>query len=331
MGKEITDTPKKSQSSSLQAASAVEKKSLSAEEVLSVTANVDFFNDDAVIQTQKLDALVASGDLSLWKSAASPTSTALRTYPVTLNFLESRSDGKLTAKALGVGGEDDVSLDDFKYATLWVTGGSTLAAVGSLAFLPDNIGATLCYFFALVPILFLGVGSSAPGVIAGAIQATRGGNDDEEARNDRICRHEAGHFLCGYLCGLPIKNYEITDTGFPCVEFHPSSEMSVATANKEFSREEIAALTVVAMSGSVAEALKFEQARGGDNDLLELDGLFRRSKEFLGAAKQQDLTRWGALAAYQLLKANIDTYEKLVVAFREKKSVAECIAFIEGN
>lgn len=322
MGKEIEDTTVKTKKPEK-----LDKKSLNAEEILSLTSEIDFLNGDSSSQAQKLDELVSTGNLSKWKSATKN----LRTYPVSLNFLESRSDGKLTAERLGVGGEDDVSLDDFKYATLWVTGGSSLAAIGSLAFLPENIGSTLCYLFALIPIIFLGIGSSAPGIIAGAIQATRGSNDDEQTRIERICRHEAGHFLCGYLCGLPVKNYEITDTGFPCVEFHPSTEINAITGKREFSREEIAALSVVALSGSVAEALKFEQAKGGDNDLLELDGLFRRSEEFIGAAKQQDLTRWGALASYQIMKENMDTYEKLVIAFKEKKSVSECIAVIESN
>merc|ERR1712232_653986 len=121
------------------------------------------------------------------------------------------------------------------------------------------------------------------------------------------------------------------DTGFPCVEFHPSSEMSAVTAQREFTKEEIAALSVVALSGSVAEALKYEEAKGGGNDLLELENIFGRSKEFLGAAKQQDLTRWGALASYQLINSNMEQYEKLVQAFKEKRSVAECIAAIEGT
>ena len=176
---------------------------------------------------------------------------------------------------------------------------------------------------------FIAVGSTAPGLIAAGIAATQGTADDQAKREDRICRHEAGHFLCGYLCGLPVKNYEITDTGFPCVEFHPSTEGEAM--NRELSQEEIAALSVVAMSGSVAEALTLGDARGGENDLLELDMLFRRSKEFLGAAKQQELTRWGALVSYQLITANKEKYEALVNAFKQKKSVAECVAVIEGR
>jgi len=324
MGKEIVETSKST------ATIATPVKTKTEAEILEITSKLDYTSGNASTQAKQFDDLVTSGDLSLWKSASSPTSTALRTFPVTLNFLESRSDGKITAKALGVGGEDDVSLDDFKMSLLYVTIASSIGAVISLV-VGGNIGSTLCYLFALIPIVFVGIGSSAPGIIAAGIQATRGSGDDESTRNDRICRHEAGHFLCGYLCGLPVKNYEITETGFPCVEFHPSTDMSAVSAQRELSREEIAAMSVVALSGSVAEALKYEEAKGGQNDLIELEGLFGRSKEFIGAAKQQDLTRWGALAAYQLIKANMEKYEKLVQAFKEKKSVAECIAVVEGN
>jgi len=326
LGKEIVDD------SAGKASKGPIVKERTASEVLSLISDVNFGDGDATFQNEKLDSLVESGDISLWKSAAKSTSTALRTFPVTLNFLEMRSDGKLTGESLGVTNSDkDVNLNDFKDATLIVTGVSTVAGVASLAFLPENIGATFCYFFAVIPILFLGIGSTAPGLIAGAIVSTRGGSEDEATMQERVCCHEAAHFLCGYLSGLPVKSYEINDLGYPCVEFHPSSENTAINGQREFTNEEIAALTVVAMSGSVAEAIKFGQAKGGENDLLLLDSFLRRSKEFIGAAKQQDLTRWGALASYNILKENMGKYEKLVDAFKQKKSVAQCISVIEGS
>jgi hypothetical protein len=120
----------------------------------------------------------------------------------------------------------------------------------------------------------------------------------------------------------------LDNTGIPCVEFHPSSE---GDAGREFTADEIAALSVVAMSGSVAEALALGEAKGGQNDLLELEGRLRRSEDFVGAQKQQDLTRWGALTAYNLLKTNEEKFEALVSAFKEKKSVADCLAILESR
>lgn len=184
---------------------------------------------------------------------------------------------------------------------------------------------SLYYFFSIT----LGVGSTAPAAIAGLIAATKGSDDELSVKEDRVCRHEAGHFLCGYLCGLPVRSYQTNSLGYPCVEFHPSTDGDAM--GRELSSEEIAALSVVAMSGSVAEALEFGEAKGGDNDLIELNNLFRRSKDFIGAGKQQDLTRWGALTSYNMIIGNKDKYDNLVSAFREKKSVADCIAAIEGQ
>ena len=90
-------------------------------------------------------------------------------------------------------------------------------------------------------------------------------------------------------------------------------------------------MSVVAMSGSVAEVLQFGEAKGGSNDLIELNGLFTRTKDFMGAQKQQDMTRWGALTAYNIISSNEDKFDRLVAAFKSKKSVSECIAAIEAS
>ena len=243
-------------------------------------------------------------------------------------MLENRSG--LTSEKLGIG-EEEVSLDDFKYGTLYVTGGCTLAGIASLAFLPENVGATLCYVFALIPILWLGVGSTVPAAIASLILVVKGEDDNGVDPTERVCRHEAAHFLAGYLCGLPVANYETADEDIPRVEFHYSSDVNaVATApNRELSMDEINALTVVAMSGAVAEAIAFQKAKGGNADLIELQNIFKKSKEFLGADKQQDMTRWGALTAYRLLNSNKAKLDLLVKAFAQKKSIADCVAIVE--
>jgi hypothetical protein len=332
MGKEVSDTSDKNANAKATTTAAVPIK-LSADEVKNSLSSIDFSSGNASAQISGLDSLSSSQKLGLWKAALTTSvntnsPSPLRPYPVTLNFLEQRTAGKITSKSLGVSGEDDVSLDDFKYATLYITGGASVAGVAALAFLPENIGATVCYFAALIPILWLGVGSTAPGLIAGAIAASRGTSEEREEQEDRVCRHEAGHFLCGYLCGLPIKSYQTNDLGIPCVEFYPATDGE--GRGREFTPEEIAILSVVAMSGSVAEVQKFGVAKGGQNDLIALDQYYRNSKEFIGAEKQQNLTRWGALTAYNIINANMDKFERLVDAFKAKKSVEDCIAAIEG-
>merc|ERR1712127_639072 len=307
------------------AVAAPPKAAKSPEEIADSIRSIDFTAGSPVAQIQALDDLRSEGSLSLYKSATAENGSGdLRNYPVSLSMLENRSG--LTSEKLGIG-EEEVSLDDFKYGTLYVTGGCTVAGILSLALLPENIGATLCYFFALIPILWLGVGSTVPAAIADLILVIRGEDDGGVDPTDRICRHEAAHFLAGYLCGLPVANYATAeDSEVPRVEFHYSSDANaVATApNRELTMDE-----VNAMSGAVAEAMAFEKAKGGNSDLIELQQIFQKSKEFLGAEKQQNLTRWGALTAYRLLNENKAKLDLLVKAFSQKKSIADCVAIVE--
>lgn len=302
----------------------------SPEEVAAAIRSIDFTAGSPETQVNALDDLRKDGSLSLYKSATAEYGSGdLRNYPVTLSMLENRSG--LTSEKLGIG-EEEVSLDDFKYGTLWVTGGCTVGGIASLALLPENIGATLCYFLALIPILWLAVGSTVPAAIASLILVIKGSDEGGVDPTERVCRHEAAHFLTGYLCGLPVANYATAeDSDIPRVEFHYSSDpKEVATAaSRELTMDEINALTVVAMSGAVAEALAFEKAKGGNADLMELQNIFRKSKEFLGAEKQQDMTRWGALTAYRLLNANKAKLDLLEKAFSQKKSISDCVAIIE--
>jgi len=331
LGKDVS-----SDKSTASTSTAIKPQTQTVQEVLTLLNNSNnnnlFRSTDTTTQINTLDTLLSEGKLSLWKAAQrGPANTSfptpLRPYPVSLSLLSTRSGGKLTPASLGVDGNDpDVSLDDFKDYTIGVTLGSSALAIAALALLPQNIGATLCYLIALIPIAFIGVGSTAPGIIAGLIQSLKGTADTQELQSERVCRHEAGHFLCGYLCGLPISGVSIEDS-IPRIEFAlPSSTSSP----NEFTQDDIAAWSVVALSGSVAEVMGTGVAKGGENDLLQLENIFRKSQEFLGAAQQQDLTRWGALVSYYLIQGNQDKYELLVKAFGQNKSVEECIAILEG-
>ena len=120
-----------------------------------------------------------------------------------------------------------------------------------------------------------------------------------------------------------------TEENVPCIEFH-TTRSGPLTAKQEYTEEEVNSLTVVAMSGSVAEAMAFGTAKGSTSDLIDLEAnVFRQSKNFLGAAKQQDLTRWGALTAQRLLTMHKEKLDCLVDAFSQQKSVAECVAILE--
>lgn len=120
---------------------------------MNVLSYVDFEDANegnaAVTQSQKLDDLVKTGELSLWKaavngSAKTSSPTPLRTYPVSLDLMSNRSGGSLTGDTLGVTGTS-VSMNDIKDATIAVTLGATVLGIASLKFLPENVGAAVCY------------------------------------------------------------------------------------------------------------------------------------------------------------------------------------------
>lgn len=146
LGKEIKPTSKAQSSSVSQA----KRKEISVSDVLQSLKPVNFLDDPADKQCQTLEILLQKGELRLWKSAVATNDNTvaplLRTFPVSLEFLSSRTGGKLTGETLGVvGGTGQVSLDDIKDATIAVTLGASALAVASLKFLPENIGATVCY------------------------------------------------------------------------------------------------------------------------------------------------------------------------------------------
>jgi hypothetical protein len=238
-------------------------------------------------------------------------------------MLEQRTG--LTPTNLGLD-DSNVNLDDFKYATIYVLAFSAISGVASLALLPPNIGATLCYVFAVLPVLFLGIGSTAPGLIADVIAKMRNGSGSSTvSERERRIRHEAAHFCCGYWCGLSVDGYSVLDDDrVPRVEFR--------VGTPPYSNNQIAALAVTALAGLVAEAKEYSNAMGARQDLLVLENdVFRKSQDFLGAAVQQDLTRWGAFTAALLLQQHKPKYEKVVEAFSRNAKIEECITILESE
>jgi len=281
----------------------------------------------------------AEGWNELLKSPSSKFGSAagtgqLRTFPVSLNMLDDRTGGDVTPASLGLAADasgtgGSVSLDDFKYATIGVTLGSGFLGILALAFLPPNIGPTVCYLLALMPILFIGIGSSAPGIIADAIARVKNRDDESTqiSKRQRRCRHEAAHLCCGYWCGLPVSEYAVGDGADGArVEFEVQPE-----TGRGYSAAQVAALAVTGLAGSVGEIAEWKRTDGSAaQDLSQLDLVYRNGAEFYGAQQQQDLTRWAALTAWQQLKQNRGSYESVVQAIERQAPLEECIAILEG-
>ncbi|GMI63307.1 hypothetical protein ScalyP_jg7458 [Parmales sp. scaly parma] len=266
----------------------------------------------------------------------------LKDFSLNLKQLELRTKGVLTGDTLGVTeSNEDVSLDDFKDATVLVVVVCSILAIALPIALPGNTGAGFMYVFALLPILWISVGSTAPGLLAAVIELVKGGKEGAKIKNEkdqtRVIAHEAAHFLVGYCAGLPIKEVVIDGAGGSSrVEFF-LTESGDYERSIEFTEETRNRLAVAAMSGAVGECVSLGAARGIKNDLTLLDEIYRRSETFLSDNKQQDVTRWAAICAHEILVERSDEYEavKGVLANanggeREKETlIRKCIAAIE--
>lgn len=175
-------------------------------------------------------------------------------------------------------------LSDLRDITAAVFVGSALCAIAANKYLGQP-GVLISYAFYLLPILFVAVGSSAPSLITDSL-ATLKGRDDSE----RIYRHEAAHLVAGYLCGLPIIQYQLD--GQPQVEFQDDGARN---------RDAIETLAAVALAGAVAECYYFGSAKGVQGDLKALQRILDSADPPYTPDQQRAATRRAVVNAYTLL------------------------------
>ena len=253
-----------------------------------------------------LGSLKEAGQATKWNSAA-----------LVADGAENPTEARVRA-ATGINGakdllsQEEVSNDQLGALTAGVFVVSAILAIASGALIGGNVGATFTYIFAVLPIVFLGVGSSSPGVIVALYGIVRGAAEDLAA-SERRRRHESAHLVAGYRLGLPVAEYSAGDR--PRVEFYYEQ-------GRPYSRDEAEALACVALSGAVGECEAFGQARGlrcgnqrvayvgltldfytggAQQDFADLQDIFDRVQPPLTPAEQQSATRRACLNAYGVL------------------------------
>jgi hypothetical protein len=235
--------------------------------------------------TSTLASLKGSGSVTKWQSAT-----------LSADGAENPTEARVRA-ATGINGakdllsQEEVSNDQLGALTAGVFVISAVLAIASGALIGGNVGATFTYLFAVLPIVFLGVGSSSPGVIVALYGIVRGAAEDLAA-SERRRRHESAHLVAGYRLGLPVAEYSAGDR--PRVEFYYEQ-------GRPYSRDEAEALACVALSGAVGECEAFGQARGAQQDFADLQDIFDRVQPPLSPAEQQSATRRACLNAYGVL------------------------------
>lgn len=215
--------------------------------------------------------------------------------------------------------------NDAAFLATTVVSTSALATLAGVV-LPGDWGAFGAYFIGGISLAVMAVGSTAPGLLQFAIDRFSLVFPDYR---ERTLRHEAGHFLVGYLLGVPIASYSLSlaQEHIDFVEGKLGRSMFV----QPLEDSELDVLAIISMSGVAAEGVHFDDVMGQNGDLMDLARLMRRSKNKLSNNQEQSLTRWAVFQACNIIKNNDDKYERLMEAMQEGKTISQCIQAIEGE
>ncbi|CAM9269652.1 unnamed protein product [Chrysoparadoxa australica] len=290
------------------------KSTASRDEIIKGLSALSFDSPTSAAST--LSELGKKGITPKWNSVSLPD-----VWPVSQGQLKNQAG--LDANSLNPEG----NLDDLKYFLGGVCLISAILAIGSGVIVGGNNGAALTYVFGFIPILTLGIGSTSPGIIALLVGVIKERLDPNYV--DRRVKHEAAHLLTGYLLGLALKSYK-TSGATTEVEFFDTVDGDwEGSLERKLTADEIKVMSVVALSGAVAEVKNFGEAQGAAGDLDNLGRLMNRAEDYMKPNVQQEQTRWGALEANSLLSKYKKEYDAVVEGCRRGDSLEEIIAMLE--
>lgn len=154
-----------------------------------------------------------------------------------------------------------------------------------------------------------------------------------EAERKRVIQHEAGHFLAGYLLGIPITGYSLTpweaikngQGGLGGVTFDLDAVEESLRRSQQINLV-VERISTTLMAGIAAEQFVYEQDQGGFEDRRQLKQML--VKAGLPTMVYEQKEKWATLQATNLLERNQASYDNLVKAMAARKSLEECYQII---
>jgi hypothetical protein len=277
---------------------------------------------DAIRMTSELERIKSNEIISKWNSRNFEDSR----FMVSIYQLKAKTNIEPAS----------LKLDDVGFAYQNVLG--VALAIGTICGLSANavggeLGFLLGYASALFPVILVGIGSIAPGLIGEALYRFKLFTNEEARKRD--IRKNAGKFLAGYICGLPVAKFSQGNPSNSAEFFQlrPSDVNGVSEfGKKSFKQIDIARISIVCLAGSVAECIDFGVASGSNpGDVNLLNELINSVKPNITPDEVQNHIRWSALTAWEILDQYKEEYQRLVVAFEKGLPMEECIAVIEGE
>jgi len=131
----------------------------------------------------------------------------------------------------------------------------------------------------------------------------------------RILYHEAGHFLVAHLLGIKVVGYNLKSRA--------GVEVDTAPTTAEVPLNILERYCTVWMAGIAAEEYIYQEANGGDDDLLKL-------RAAIAHTANPDLEeRWAKVRARNLIRVNATAFAALVSKMQEQSTVEACYAAID--
>lgn len=277
--------------------------------------------EDPVRFVSELQRIKMRGHLSVWDSITPSSDYNVNAYQLKANTGIDPATLKL----------DEVGYDYKKVIISAMILGTVLGLSSSQ--IGGQTGFLMGYASALIPIVVVGIGSIAPALIGDILLILNSTFD--EGFKERLITLNAAKFIVGYSLGLPIRRF---DTGgvINSVDFFPLrptgkiEETKMYFAKKTYTQNDVARSSIVSIAGSVAECIKYGEASGNSAaDVNTLQQLVLSIEPALTPDNVQAHIRWSAFNAYNILSSRKDELEQMVTAFKDKKSLEECISILE--
>jgi hypothetical protein len=146
---------------------------------------------------------------------------------------------------------------------------------------------------------------------------------------DRIIYHEAGHFLVAQIWQIPVTGYSLS--AWEAWQQGQIGQGGVAFAPppSQISGQLLDRYCMVWMAGVAAEQLIYSNSQGGSDDRQKLRGMLTLAG--CGAAGLAQAENAALVQAKYQIESHRSSFDALVIAFQERRSVLECCELIAAD